>query len=83
MRDIKREDAVFEKTLKEIIGKYKSCRKEKGMTQNNIYELTDIGQPNLTRFENCKYNPTVRMLTRIADAMDMRVKVSLVPKDGD
>lgn len=68
-------------TRKDVIGKYKACRKGKGMTQVQLASRTGISQPNITRFESGNYNPSLEMMVRIAYALDMKLEINLVEKD--
>ena len=68
-------------TRKDVIGKYKACRKGKGMTQVQLASRTGISQPNITRFESGNYNPSMEMMVRIAYALDMKLEINLVEKD--
>ena len=68
-------------TRKDVIGKYKACRKGKGMTQVQLASRTGISQPNITRFESGNYNPSLEMMVRIAYALDMKLEINFVEKD--
>ena len=68
-------------TRKDVIGKYKACRKGKGMTQVQLASRTGISQPNITSFESGNYNPSLEMMVRIAYALDMKLEINLVEKD--
>lgn len=72
---------IQKETRQDVIGKYKSCRKEKGMTQMQLAARTGISQPNITRFESSNYNPSLEMMVRIAYALDMKLDIRLVDKD--
>ena len=68
-------------TRKDVIGKYKACRKGKGMTQVQLASRTGISQPNITRFESGNYNPSLEMMVRMASALDMTLDVKLVKSE--
>ena len=74
-------EAEQKQTRLDVIGKYKACRKAKGMTQVQLASRTGISQPNITRFESGNYNPSLEMMVRIAYALDMKLEINLVEKD--
>ena len=76
-------EAIQKETRADVIGKYKSCRKGKKMTQVQLAERTGISQPNITRFESGNYNPSLEMMVRIASALDMKLEINLVEKEED
>lgn len=68
-------------TRARVIAEYSKCRKGKKMTQEKLARLSGISRPNITRFESGYYNPSLEMLVRIAAAMDMELKLELVPRE--
>lgn len=70
-------------TRENVIGKYVACRKEQKLTQDNLSVLSGISRPNITRFETCKYNPSLEMMVRIAASMGMELEINLVPAKKD
>ncbi|MCM1025081.1 MAG: helix-turn-helix domain-containing protein [Roseburia sp.] len=68
-------------TRSRVIAEYSMCRKGKKMTQEKLARLSGISRPNITRFESGYYNPSLEMLVRIAAAMDMEIKLELVPRE--
>ncbi len=72
---------VQKETRQDVIGKYKACRKAKGMTQVQLAARTGISQPNITRFESGNYNPSLEMMVRIAYALDMKLDIKLVNEE--
>lgn len=71
-----RQDALKSTLMEEFV----RIRKEKKVTQQILSERTGIARPNIARMENGTYNPTVDMLVRIADGLDMRVDIRWVEK---
>ena len=74
-------EAEQKQTRLDVIGKYKACRKAKGMTQVQLAARTGISQPNITRFESGNYNPSLEMMVRIAYALDMKLDIKLVDEE--
>ena len=56
-------------------------RKRQGFTQQKIADDTGMKTSNVTRFESCKYTPTLDVLTRYADAMGKKLRIELVDKE--
>ena len=56
-------------------------RKRQGFTQQKIADDTGMKTSNVTRFESCKYTPTLDVLTRYADALGNKMRIELVDKE--
>lgn len=56
-------------------------RKRQGFTQQRIADDTGMKTSNVTRFESCKYTPTLDVLTRYADALGKKLRIELVDKE--
>ena len=54
-------------------------RKEKGLTQKQLSELTGISQADISRIENGTRNPSLEMIKRLATGMGMRLKLQFIP----
>lgn len=68
--------AVQAKTKYQIAQDYKEARKSRKMTQIEMSEITGVPQPNITRFESGKSNPTLEMMIKMAAAMGMELEIS-------
>lgn len=55
----------------------RQCRQAKGLTIEQLSAKSGITQGNICKTETGKYNPRIDSLVRIADALDMQIK--LVP----
>ena len=55
------------------------ARKNSGLTQKRLAELTCIAQGDISKIENGSANPSIRTLQRLATAMNMKLKVEFVP----
>ena len=60
-----------------VIEQYIKCRKEKKMTQEQLSQRTGISRPNISRFESGNYNPSLEMMVRIAEALEMNLNITL------
>ena len=53
---------------------------ESGLTQSELSERSGINQANISKIENGVYNPTVNILRKLAEAMNMELKIEFIPK---
>ncbi len=56
------------------------ARKQSHFTQKELSEKTGIAQSDISKLENGNSNPTISMLQRLADGMNMQIKLEFVPK---
>lgn len=54
------------------------ARKESGITQKELSELTGIAQGDISKLENGNANPSIKTLERIATALGKRLKIEFV-----
>ena len=52
------------------------------MTQQELAVRSGINQANISKIENGVYNPSLAIISRLADAMDMDLHLQLVPRNG-
>ncbi len=55
-----------------------NARKDSGMTQKELSEKTGINQADISKLENGTANPSLRTLRRLADGMEMVLKLEFV-----
>ena len=55
-------------------------RKEKGLTQKELAEKTGIDQSDISKIETGNANPALSTLKRLADGMDMILRLEFIPK---
>lgn len=67
----------------DVISKYISIRKKRGYTQEEIAALLKVKRPNITRFENGTYNPSLDMLVKIAECLGADLEINLVEKTDE
>ncbi len=65
-----------------IIDQYVALRKEKGLSQEKIANITGIARTNIVRIEAKKNVPTIEVLVKLADAIDMELDIKFVEKTG-
>jgi len=54
------------------------ARKEKNLTQKGLAELIGTKQSNISRLESGNYNPSLELLTKIAQVMGKKLEVRIV-----
>ena len=57
------------------------ARKERGMTQKDLAKATGISQADISRLERGTGNPSIKTLQRVAQALQMVLKIEFVPKN--
>lgn len=62
--------------MKEIV----RSRLNKNLSQKELSLLTGIAQAEISKIENGERNTSIKLLNRIANAMDMELRISFVPK---
>ena len=66
----------------EIISSLIDARKSNNVTQKQLSEATGIAQSDISKIENGSANPTVKLLQRLAEGLNMSLKVEFVPKSS-
>lgn len=56
------------------------ARKQSHFTQKKPSEKTGIAQSDIGKLENGNSNPTISMLQRLADGMNMQIRLEFIPK---
>lgn len=56
------------------------ARTSQHMTQKELSERTGIAQTEISKLENGTRNPSIKLLQRLAEGMDMVLNVSFTPK---
>ena len=57
------------------------ARISKNMSQKDLSEKTGIAQTEISRLENGTRNPSIKLLQRLAEGMDMVLNVTFTPKN--
>lgn len=61
-----------------IVGELVAERKSQKLTQQNIADATGMKTANVTRFEGCKFTPSLEGLIRYAKALGKELRIELV-----
>lgn len=60
--------------LKTIASNIKKYRKEKGISQENLANIASIDRTYMTDIENAKRNLSIKVLEKIANALEIDIK---------
>ena len=74
-REYERQQPEFD-----IIRAIVDARTSQNLTQRELAERTGIHQADISKLENGTRNPSIRLLKRLAEGMDMVLKIEFVPK---
>lgn len=76
------EDEEYENLQPEfdVIRAMIEARISKNLTQKQLAERTGINQADISKLENGTRNPSIKLLKRLAEGMDMALKIEFVPK---
>lgn len=58
------------------------ARIQAGLTQTELSKKTGISQADISRLENGTRNPSLALLKRLAEAMNMTLRIEFIPKSS-
>lgn len=64
----------------DVIRALVEARISRNLTQKELAERTGIHQADISKLENGTRNPSVNLLKRLAEGLDMMLKIEFVPK---
>ena len=64
----------------DIIRALVDARVSQNLTQKELAEKTGIHQADISKLENGTRNPSIKLLKRLAEGMDMVLKIEFIPK---
>lgn len=77
MKDSKYKKAYEELELEfALIRAILDARIHKGVTQKELAEKIGTKQSSIARFESGKYNPTLSFVQKLANALDLKIKIA-------
>ena len=79
--DFKKEYEAIQPEM-DIIRAIVDARASRNLTQKELAERTGINQADISKLENGTRNPTIGLLKRLADGMDMILKIEFIPKQN-
>ena len=68
---------------KALIKQYIEYRKTRNLTQDELACTMGVKRPNISRFETGEYNPTLDLLVKMAECMNLEIQISLTDKEYD
>ncbi len=77
--EFKKEYDSFE-TEYSLVQSFIEARRQNKITQKELSIQTGIAQADISKIENGSANPTIKILKRLADGMNMKLKIELIPK---
>jgi len=81
-------DPEFKKEYEKLEPEYRiirqilALRRKKNLTQEQLAKLTGAKQSSIARIESGRHNPSLRILEKIAEALDTELDVRFIPKVG-
>lgn len=81
-------DPEFKKEYEKLEPEYRiirqilALRRKKNLTQEQLAKLTGAKQSSIARIESGRHNPSLRILEKIAEALDTELDVRFIPKAG-
>lgn len=64
----------------DVIRAMVDARISQNLTQKELAERTGINQADISKLENGTRNPSLKLLKRLAEGMDMTLKLEFIPK---
>lgn len=64
----------------DVIRAIVNARVSQNLTQKELAERTGIDQADISKLENGTRNPSINLLKRLAEGMDMALRIEFVPK---
>ena len=64
----------------DVIRALVDARISRNLTQQQLAEKTGIHQADISKLENGTRNPSLNLLKRLAEGMDMVLKIEFIPK---
>lgn len=68
------------KTEYDVVKTILEARKKMKLTQQQLADKTGINRADISKLENGNTNPTIALLQRLADGLDMQLKLEFIPK---
>ena len=64
----------------DVIRAIVDARTSRNLTQKELAERTGINQADISKLENGTRNPSLNLLKRLADGMDIMLELKFIPK---
>lgn len=86
MKNSKENNDIIDKqkeVRQNIINQYIEYRKIRNLTQGDLADIMGIKRPNISRFETGQYNPSLDLLVKMAESMDLEIRIDLIDKQEE
>ena len=72
----------YKKAQKEmqVIKAVLDARNSQNLSQKELAKLSGLNQSDISKLENGTRNPTIKLLQKLADGLNMNLKIEFVPK---
>lgn len=60
-----------------------TARENRNLTQKQLAEITGINQADISKLENGTRNPSVALLKRLAEGLNMTLKIEFIPNEKE
>ena len=70
-------------TRRNVIEQYIKFRKDRKLSQEELAGIIGVSRPSISRFESGDYNPTLDMMVKIAEGLELNLDISLKQKKGE
>lgn len=64
----------------DVIRAIVDARTSQNLTQKQLADKSGINQADISKLENGTRNPSINLLKRLAEGMDMALKIEFIPK---
>ena len=77
------QDAEFQAAASELEPAYQIARLRilRGFTQQQLAQLVGTQQPSIARLENGRTEPSIPFLRRVAEALNAKVEIKIIPQE--
>ena len=67
----------------QLVDQYIGYRRLRNLTQEELASNMGIKRPNISRFETGQYNPTLDLLVKMAESMDLELHIELADRQEE
>ncbi len=70
-------------TRRKLVNQYIEYRKLRNYTQEELAHVMGVKRPNISRFETGQCNPTLDLLVKMAECMNLEIRIDLVDRQEE
>ena len=86
MENTKKDNDIIKKqkmVRQQLVDQYIGYRRLRNLTQEELASNMWIKRPNISRFETGQYNPTLDLLVKMAESMDLELHIELADRQEE